>query len=320
LTAESQRLYALGRFHWNMRGDGRIESLRESVRDFQAVVARDPGNPLGYSGLADAYLSLYDYPCDERGCARIATQALSSARRAVELGPNSVEAHTSLAMMLHAFKANDDSATHEFQRAIAIDPHYATAHAWYGTMLTLHGRFDDARAQLAQAIALDPVAPASYAWLARASYYAHRYDNAVAYSREALALEPRRFETHIMLGLALAASGRSGDAIRAFRQLADFGGDPVQVRALIATAMARSGDNLRAKMLLTGAGSPQRGADYLPDVAMAWIAIGDQRRALAYFTATPPLDTMHRRLLAPDPRLDGIRNDRRFDTWTASRV
>jgi DNA-binding winged helix-turn-helix (wHTH) protein/Tfp pilus assembly protein PilF len=318
LTPESQRLYALGRFHWNMRGDGTQQSLDESVRDFQAVVARDPRNPLGYAGLADAYLSIYDYPCDERGCSRIAARALSNAKRAVALGPDSAEAHTSFAMVLHALAADDRSAAREFRRAIDIDPQYATAHAWYGTMLTLHGDFDEARRQLAAAIRLDPISPASYAWLARASYYAHRYDDAIEYAREALALEPRRFETHIVLGLALAASGRSAEAIHTFERLSSIGGDATQVRALIATALARSGDPERARTMLAESNPPRPDADYFPDVAMAWIAAGDERRGLAFFNATPQLDAMHRRLLAQDPRLDGIRRDPRFRTWTRS--
>ncbi len=318
LTPESQRLYALGRFHWNMRGDGLQHSLDESVRDFQAVVARDPRNPLGYAGLADAYLSIYDYPCDERGCTRVAARALASAQRAVALGPDSAEAHTSLAMVLHALAADDAGAAREFRRAIDIDPNYATAHAWYGTMLTLHGDFDEARRQLTAAIRLDPISPASYAWLARASYYAHRYDDAIEYAREALALEPRRFETHIVLGLALAASGDSAQAIRTFERLSSIGGDSTQVRALIATALARSGDPERARTMLAASNRPRTGADYLPDVAMAWIAAGDERRGLAFFNATPPLDAMHRLLLAQDPRLDGIRRDPRFRAWTQS--
>jgi DNA-binding winged helix-turn-helix (wHTH) protein/Flp pilus assembly protein TadD len=318
LSLESQRLYALGRFHWNMRGDGLQQSLDESVRDFQAVVARDPRNPLGYAGLADAYLSIYDYPCDERGCSRVAARAIASAKRAVALGPDSAEAHTSLAMVLHALAADDAGAAREFRRAIDLDPTYATAHAWYGTMLTLHGDFDEAHRQLTAAIRLDPISPASYAWLARASYYAHRYDDAIEYAREALALEPRRFETHIVLGLALAASGDSAQAIRTFERLSTIGGDSTQVRALIATALARSGDPERARTMLANSNRPRPNADYFPDVAMAWIAAGDERRGLAFFNATPSLDAMHRRLLAQDPRLDGIRRDPRFRTWTQS--
>ncbi|HTA37600.1 MAG TPA: winged helix-turn-helix domain-containing protein [Candidatus Acidoferrales bacterium] len=315
LSLESQRLYALGRFHWNLRGDGGAAGLNESVRDFSAVVVRDPHNPLGYAGLADAYLGIYDYPCDERGCPHIVALALANARRAVALDPDSAVAHTSLAMVLHALAADDDGATREFRRAIEIDPQYATAHAWYGTMLTLHGDFDEARRQLTIAVALDPVSPATYAWLARGAYYAHRYDDAVSYAREALTLEPRRFETRVVLGLSLAASGRPREGIRAFERLASIGGDPAQVRALIATVLAHSEPG-RAKNLLAATPTPRRNADYVPDVAMAWISAGENFRALAYFDTMPVLDAMHRRLLANDPRLDGVRADPRFRAWT----
>jgi DNA-binding winged helix-turn-helix (wHTH) protein/Flp pilus assembly protein TadD len=317
LSAESQRLYALGRFHWNMRGDGTPGGLEESVRDFQGVVARDPKNPLGYAGLADAYIGIYDYPCDERGCAPIAAQALASAKRAVALGPDSAEAHTSLAMALHTLVGDDANADREFRRALAIDPEYATAHAWYGMMLTLHGDFEEARRQVAAALRLDPVSPASYAWLARDSYYTHRYREAATYAREALALEPHRFETRILLGLALSNLGNSTAAVATFNRLAQIGGDPAQVRALIAGAYAQSGDRNRARALL--AYEPARlspDADYAADIALAWLAAGDTSRALAVFEAMPRLDSMHHRFLAYDPRLDPVRLDPRFAAWT----
>jgi serine/threonine-protein kinase len=317
LSPESQRLYALGRFHWNMRGDGLAQGLDESVRDFQSVVARDPNSPLGYAGLADAYVGIYDYPCDERGCARVAAAAIRSAKRAVALGPDSAEAHTSLAMVLHVFDGNDAAAAGEFRRAIELDPHYATAHAWYGTMLTLHGSFDEAQRQLAAAVELDPVSAASYAWLARNAYYAHRYHEAIGYAREALALEPHRFETHVLLGLALDASGKHDEALDAFDDLARIGGDPIQVRALRAWVYASSGRHALARAALES--NPPRlplGADYADDVALGWLALGDEHRALAYLRAAPPLDDMHQRLLAHDPRLDRIRSEPRFHEWT----
>jgi DNA-binding winged helix-turn-helix (wHTH) protein/Flp pilus assembly protein TadD len=319
LSAESQRMYALGRFHWNMRGDGLAQSLNESVRDFQAVVAADPRNPLGYAGLADAYLSIYDYPCDERGCTHIAARALQHARRAVELGPDSAEAHTSLAMTVHALAGDDLQADREFRRAIELDPRYATARAWYGTMLTLHGRYDEARVQLTAAVALDPVSPASYAWLARNEYYAHRYSAAIVYAREALALEPRRFETHVVLGLSVAASGDARSAIRAFEELGRIGGDPIQVRSLIATAYAEGGDVRHARALVATlpATTPQ-GADFATDIAMARLAAGDVNGALSFLRAAPPLDAMHHRLFANDPRLDRVRDDWSFRRWTVA--
>ena len=54
LSLESQRLYRLGRFQLNLRTMGGID---QSLRDFTSVTARDPQNPLGYSGLADAYIA-----------------------------------------------------------------------------------------------------------------------------------------------------------------------------------------------------------------------------------------------------------------------
>jgi tetratricopeptide (TPR) repeat protein len=48
----------------------------------------------------------------------------------------------------------------EFQRAIALNPNYATAHHWYGNGLLLAlGRFEEAIAEGKRAIELDPLSP-----------------------------------------------------------------------------------------------------------------------------------------------------------------
>ena len=60
-------------------------------------------------------------------------------RKAVKLDDSLAEAHTSLANALvlnHQFS----DAVPEFQRAIELNPNYATAHHWYGEELQNDGR------------------------------------------------------------------------------------------------------------------------------------------------------------------------------------
>ncbi len=313
LSSESQRLYKLGRFHLNLRTEA---GIRESLRNFTRVTLRDPRNPLGFSGLADAYIAVHDYPCNDEGCLDVVAAAERDARRAVVLDPWSAEAHTSLAMVLHAFKNDDANADREFARAIALNPQYALAHEWYGNSLLLRGRLEPARRELEAAIALEPTAPATYAWLARDAYFARRYGDAIHYAHEALALNPTRVETRLIMGLALEQSGDTAGAIRAFATLRRYSGDAYQARILIASTYAHSGrrgvarddldENSTRAAIRSGHGD---------DVALAWISLGAYQRALTIMRSTH-LGTMRRTFLALDPRLDAVRKDPRFSRWT----
>ncbi|MFZ0031540.1 MAG: winged helix-turn-helix domain-containing protein, partial [Candidatus Cybelea sp.] len=52
LDPEGARLYAIGRYYWNLRSTA---SMLRSVRYFDGVIVRAPSSPLGYAGVADAY-------------------------------------------------------------------------------------------------------------------------------------------------------------------------------------------------------------------------------------------------------------------------
>src|SRR5579864_6923119 len=143
---------------------------------------------LGYAGLSDAYLGLYDYECDGAPCPRYAALSSVYARKAVSIDDNSAAAHASLGMTSRVFDRATTRSDAEFRRAIALDPRYAPAHEWFGNSLLARGFIEPARRELETAVMLDPVAPATYGWLARAEYYAHHYRQAIAYAREALAL------------------------------------------------------------------------------------------------------------------------------------
>jgi DNA-binding winged helix-turn-helix (wHTH) protein/tetratricopeptide (TPR) repeat protein len=312
LSPESQRIYKLGRYHLNLRSDS--AHVEQSVRSFREVVRRDPSNPLGYSGLADAYLATFDGACDSTpsACRRIVALASESARKAVAADPRSAEAHTSLAMALNELAHDDARSDAEFERAIALDPSYALAHHWYGNVLLVRGRFAQAFAQHKAALALEPASPATYAWLAHDAFFSRRYHDAIAFARDSLAIYPRRHPTQVLLGLAYEKIGDERAALAAFNQL-----HGAERTALIAGLYARQGRRAAALAALQAIGPREAfGSGCTVTIAFAWLALGDKTRAYAFMRATPPVNRVERQFLAFDPRLDGLRADPRFRPWT----
>lgn len=58
LSGDAARAYALGRYHWGQRT---AAGLTASITEFRRVIALAPKSPLGYDGLADAYMQVADY-------------------------------------------------------------------------------------------------------------------------------------------------------------------------------------------------------------------------------------------------------------------
>lgn len=302
LNQHDTQLYTLGRYYWSLRSPA---ALRRSLGYFRTVTEDAPHSALGYAGLADAYLGLYDYDCSGRSCVSFARLSSAYANKAVRVDNGSAEAHTSRAMALRVFDRDYLRSDAEFRRAIALNARYAPAHEWYGNSLLARGRIAGARRELEFAAAIDPVAPATYGWLARAEYYAHHYRRAIALAREALALQPARSETRFVLGLAYEASGDRANAIAQFRRL----NDPA---ALIAGVAAREGDVRTAIRLLT------RSAADDVNVAVDFVQLGQYTRALRLFKRARFGSDLEREFLALDPRLDSVRRDPRFREWTTN--
>lgn len=146
-------LYLRGRFFWNKRTE---QDIRRSIELFRAAIDKDNEFARAYSGLADAYIVLETYSrakgTETRPLAR------EAAMKAVQLDPESAEAHTSLAGIRHV-EWDWAGAEREFRRAIELNRNYATAHQWYSEYLAMLGRHEEAIAEARRAVELDPLSP-----------------------------------------------------------------------------------------------------------------------------------------------------------------
>lgn len=86
-----------------------------------------------------------------------------------------------------------NSAGKEFQRALALNPNYATAPQWYGMYLYRLARFDEALAAIKRAQELDPLSPSINSSLGVCLCYARRYDDSIEQYRKVLNLNPNSF-------------------------------------------------------------------------------------------------------------------------------
>jgi TolB-like protein/DNA-binding winged helix-turn-helix (wHTH) protein len=134
---EAYESYLKGRYFWNKRT---ADGLKVALAYFKQATEEDSKYAQAYSGLADTYALLGDWQYAAMTPKKAFPQAKAAAIKALELDSTLGEAHNSLAFVLDGFDWDFDSAGKEFQRAIELNPGYATAHHWYAWHLSLLGR------------------------------------------------------------------------------------------------------------------------------------------------------------------------------------
>jgi adenylate cyclase len=307
---EAYEFYLKGRFFWNKRTGA---DLRKAIDFFNQAIAKDPNYALAYSGLADSYLLLSPYgaaaPKDS------IPQAKAAVKRALELDDTLAEAHASSARILSGFDFDSQRAIAEFERALQLNPNYATAHHWFaaGPLLAL-GRFDESIAEGKRSIELDPLSMINNADFGNDYYFARRYDEAIVQLRKTIEIEPHSYLAHFYLGEALQLKGQMPDAIAEYRKAVELDDDPFAL-ALLGQSYARVGRRDEANKILTQLNQEAK-TRYVDayGVGLVFLGMGDKNRAMdeleRAYRENDGGDIYNVRI---DPMLDDLRGDPRFE-------
>jgi len=81
-------------------------------------------------------------------------------------------------------------AEREFQRAIELNPNYATAHQWYAEYLMYMKRFNESIAEFQRALELDPFSLIINVPQGSPYFYMRQYDQAMEKYQKALEMDP----------------------------------------------------------------------------------------------------------------------------------
>jgi DNA-binding winged helix-turn-helix (wHTH) protein/Tfp pilus assembly protein PilF len=214
---EAEDFYLKGRFYWNKRTP---ESLNQAVEAFTQALARDPNYADAYVGLADCYNLLREFAAMPSNEAFF--KAFAAAKKAVELDPQSADAHASLAFISFWGMWDARDAEKEFRRAIELDPNNAKAHHWFATFLHGMGRDQDALAEIDVARKLDPHSSAILADKGELLRGAGRYDEAVQVLTQLEAAEPDFASPHLYLRFVYFDKGDYPRFIAELRQEANL--------------------------------------------------------------------------------------------------
>jgi len=183
--SNAEDFYLKGRYYWNKRTP---DDLSRAVDFFTQAIVQNPNYAPAYVGLADSYNLLREFsimPASEAY-----PRARAAAQKAVELDPNSAEAHNSLAFALFWGYIDAQDAEREFTRALQLDPNNVRAHHWHATFLVEIAQFPAALAEIERARQLEPSSTAILADKGFILGAAGEYQQAISLLKQLEAAEP----------------------------------------------------------------------------------------------------------------------------------
>jgi TolB-like protein len=214
--------YLRGRYYWPQRN---ARSLQLAIGHYKTALAIDPQFGRAWSALAEAYVVLPEYvPGTTDIYLPLTREALD---KSLELNPDSPYALAASGY----FKAHNfydwDSALEELERAVALAPDYGTGHQFYGEVLNIQNRVDEALSQLRLARAADPLSVVIRHIPGYFLLWRGRLDEAEAHYNDALSLGvPFRWTYH-NLDILHLLRGNYDEARRYARLFAELEGhDP----------------------------------------------------------------------------------------------
>jgi TolB-like protein/DNA-binding winged helix-turn-helix (wHTH) protein/Tfp pilus assembly protein PilF len=300
--------YLRGRSFWNQRTPA---GLKQSIIHFQHAIELDPRYAEAYSGLADAYTALgytsYWAPRDSFPKAR------EFANQALQIDSSLAEARASLAYVKLYYDWDWKGAEEELQRAIAVNPNYATAHHWYSVFLTARGRHDEALSEIGRAHELDPLSVPINTDIGFELYYARRYEEAISHLRSVLQTSPKFPLAHLWLGRAYEQKGMYPEAITEFEQAGTALKDWPVIIAAAGHTYGRWGHKSDATAALHRMNELTK-EEYVTPYGMALIFAGlNDREQAIHWLQKAYEDRSHWLVwLNLDPRFDNVRSDPRF--------
>jgi eukaryotic-like serine/threonine-protein kinase len=238
-NADAYQLYLRGRYFWNQWTP---EESQKAIEYFQRAIEKDPAYALPYAGLADTYISRSWF--GELRPREAGQAAKAAALKALEIDERLAEAHVALAFANFIYDWDWSGARQHFERAIALNPAYPNAHAWFSFYLAALGRSDEALAEAKRALDLDPASPGMNQDLALQLYYAGKFDEAIEQFRKTLEMNYR--DARLGLGLVYAAKGMYRAALPEFEKYAELDRGTPRSIAYLGYAQARLDDRGKA--------------------------------------------------------------------------
>ena len=305
---EAYNLYLKGRYFWNRRYGG---GLNKSIEYYEKSIREDEQYALPYVGIADSLNILGLYGFVPPGEALSKTK--KAAKKALAIDDELSEAFASLGWINTFFEWDWDEAEKNFQRALDLNPNYATTHEWYALSLATRGQLEEAIARAKTALDLDPLSLIINSVLGLIYIFAHQYPEAEEHLDKTLEMDPNFLLAHIWLGEISLIKKKYPEAIERFQKAMAISSDMTYVLSNLGHTYGVSGQLSRAQGIIdTFDRISQKRYISFVQKAYVYIGLGQMDRAFELFEKAYQMRDPFCILFNTHPQFHRLYSDPRF--------
>lgn len=272
--------------------DTRKGSLRQALNYFEDALRLDPKYAMAYTGEAAAcgLMSFYGEmpPAEAYPREQVAIQ------HALQLDPQSADAHMQQGYLLQALHHDFAGAEREYLRARELQPYSGGVHHALALHYAITQRPDEAAAEAKRAAELEPFLPISAGTELWVAYFGHNFRQHV---------EGDEFDAACTGAMMHEALGEYPEAIREMEKVQWQPGLSCSLPHLYAVAGRRNEAELIVNQMIAARRQKYTSAY---QIALVYAGLGDAEKMLRW------LDAANREL---DPWLNWIKVDPRFDPY-----
>jgi serine/threonine-protein kinase len=305
---EAYQLYLKGRFNIFKMTPPEIQ---RGISYFQQAIQIDPNYALAYAGLGDAYRSLV--LSAETPPSEFLPKAKLAAQKAIEIDETLAEGHAALGVSIFWYDWNWNEAENQFKRALELNPNSADAHLFYAHLLSNTGRSAESLAEIKRARELDPYSPFLSTLEGQFRNYAGKPDEALASFRETFELAPGFWFPHAFAASAYIDKGMFAEAVKEARQARELAGEQTISVAFEGYALAKLGKRDEAQAVLDALLKRSKERFVPPyHIAMVYNGLGERDQALAWLERGVEQRDPKMTFLKVESKWNNLRADPRF--------
>ncbi len=307
-NAEAYELYLKGRYHLFKLTPPEIQ---KGIAYLQQAIEIDPAYALAYVGLSEAYRSLA--LAGEMTPTEFFPKSKAAAQKAIEIDDALAEAHTALGVNFFWYDWNWNEAEKQYQRALELNPNSVDAHMFYAHLLSNTGRHAEGLAEIKRARELDPLSPFVGALEGQFLIHAGRTDEALARLQKTFELAPDFWFPHLHAASAYIEKGMLAEAIAEARKSKELSGGETHSMAFLGYALAKLGKQAEARAQLEELLKRSIVRHVPPyNIALIYNGLKEHDEALAWLKRGYEQRDPKMAFLKIEPKWNNLRSDPRF--------
>lgn len=304
---EAYEAYQMGRYFWNKRS---ADGLRSSISAYQNAIRLDPKFAEAHVGLADSYFLLVDYSYD------LSPENVSMANenlgKAIALKPELAEAYVTRGHIQNTYEWRWQESTDSLVKAIELAPNSPNAHHRYGMLLLKLRRYAEAEVELKKARQLDPTSPGINMNLGVVLYFSKQYERALEQFNKTVELDENFSPVRWYVARCLWSMGREKEALSGYVQAMRKTGDEESAAIIENGEISRSPKDVVAAIAAAWSKNVGSTGYDVHSIAVLMAQRGDAEAALKWLERAVAERHPWTGMIYTEPEFDFVRTDPRF--------